>query len=413
MWFFALPKLKHWWLFVYCFVAMILAISMAVAQEPQNTPNSKGFWFQGRQVQAELRNEGVRSLIYVDKKLGQPVAPDYLRKLTSYLEKTLPPDSYSPAPGIVALEERLFGNLPQEKGRENRLQIVIAQPTAPEKATFQLTGRGSVIFLSGLPESEDQAAYLIAQALAHLLLSHAAGPEIWLRESLANASAFLSGVFSPQDPLNAYAKDTGSVSLLFPESIKPAPQALFGSYLLDSFPDSPDIATLMLAQIKGSGQQAVEKLYGGDGSPLSFDAVFSEFISYLFARDDGGNPWPRAWNHAQGFELPAIAANYSVEPSQELNGPLLPYSFIAVDLSEEIAPRSLVKVENLTANAGPGLSGSCAADASVLWKPIGKKRIALYAVGCAPRDAQDILQFRLKIVNQPSLMPMGAFRILP
>jgi hypothetical protein len=58
-------------------------------------------------------------------------------------------------------------------------------------------------------------------------------------------------------------------------------------------------------------------------------------------------------------------------------------------------------------------ASSCAASASVLWKPVNLNRIAVYAVGCDPTEAPDDVHFRLKILDEPSLLARDPFKILP
>ena len=41
----------------------------------------------------------------------------------------------------------------------------------------------------------------------------------------------------------------------------------------------------------------------------------------------------------------------------------------------------------------------------MLWKPVSSNRIAVYAVGCNPTDKTEFVQFRLRILDQPSLLP--------
>jgi hypothetical protein len=153
-----------------------------------------------------------------------------------------------------------------------------------------------------------------------------------------------------------------------------------------------------LATLNGNGRAAVETFFQENtGNPVTFDAIFSKFLSYLFTDSAGGWLKERGQNF-QGLKVPPIAsyATFKSFPAQ-LDGELMPYSVVAVDLPQALPPTAIVEL-----NAVPrGLPGSCGREATLLWKPINLTRIAVYSVGCEHHSLDDKIAFSLRVLDKP------------
>ena len=153
------------------------------------------------------------------------------------------------------------------------------------------------------------------------------------------------------------------------------------------------------------GRAAVEAVVEDrSGRQTTFDALFSQFISYLYNASNTSESIPSGWASlgANGFIVPEIArAGRIGSVPFTADGTLLPYSFAIYDLVQPLPPRSQVELELINSPADENLSeeNTCLDDIRLHWKPL-PGAIAVYAVGCKFGDYRDKLQYRLSISNR-------------
>lgn len=439
------PRLRLWRLVAICTVCLFAALSVTFAadamgsnQAAQSRPildTKREFWVWDlrvmppafRRASATLRATGNRSLIYVEDSLwGGQLGQDFVHRLQWQLETAVPSGAWNLDSGVIPLEEKLFGGLPRKAQPDERLVVLFADLGQYKEQSFdgffnpfdqltdaeaqrkykQRSNEANIIYVNGFRRTEAYTAGVIAHELQHLLASaHSESErEVWLSETLAEAAMLLTGYFTDQPHVNALAKDSGRHPLVTLSYVSYGPQLLFSSFLLDSLaPDGP-AAISAISRAREPGKAAVERIFREyTGAPLSFDAIFSSFVSYVFNQASTGSLLPYSWAHKEGVVIPKIAPYYTfLASSGELVGQLAPYSFLAIDLSREISPSVVIQAERIDAKGAPGAQ-SCAREASVLWKPISSTRIALYSVGCDPVINGERINFRLKILDQPFL----------
>ena len=441
-------KQKYWRLFFFCLLclAVAFATTLADAAPVQSAPTLREFWVWDlsvmppafRKTTATLRASGNRTLIYVeDKFFGHEITADYVTRLEYQLERSVPSGAYITDTGIVPLEERIFGPLPTKIAKDDRLVVLFAAlgqykdvqfdgffnlyDQLPESEAMQKyqqhSNEANVIYLNGFRKSETYTTGVIAHELQHLLASGTTevSRESWLSESLAEGAMLLTGFFSDQDHVDKYLSETGKYPLVTSGYVQYGPQLLFSSFLADSLPSARDMTAIAsLNRVELGGRDAVEKLYQDlTEAPLSFDAIFSNFVSYVFEQSAGGAALPNSWRHSPAIHVLQIAPFFTYQAgSGELTGELAPYSFVAVDLAQELSPSAEIQVTRIPPSPGQTNASGCARDASVLWKPVNKTRIAIYAVGCDPGEKPEDVQFRLRILDQPSLLPASPFKLL-
>lgn len=382
-----------------------------------------------RRATAVLQLNGSRSLIYVEKNFGsKELNPDYLLGLNKILETASPAGALISGMGVVPFEETYFGALPKKAGEE-RLIVLFANlgkykdhefdgffnaydqlSEAEAQKEEQHSNEANIIYINGFRRDEAYTNGVIAHELQHLLTYDPSGDttkDSWLSETLAEGAMLATGHFSDQLHVNQMAKSTGTAPLVSTTYVTYGVQLLFASFLLDS--NLGGIWNLSeLSRMPLKGRDAVESLFSQrTGNPHSFDAIYSNFVSYLFNSANYGWSLPLSWDRPSktGISIPPIASYKTISAfPANIDGWVYPYAFVAVDLPSELPDSAKVTVDVIRPGpAQPEIAAtSCARTASALWKPVGKKRIAVYAVGCEPKSKQDMLHFRLIITDQTS-----------
>jgi hypothetical protein len=445
-------------LVLFCFVFLFAALAMTIADaapaasaklaaaprsalaRDQQTSASRDFWVKNaganpatyRRARATLRAQGNRTAIYVEDKLfGKQLNSDLVSRLEWQLESAVPSGAFVNDQGLVAVEEGLVGPLPRGVHGDGRLTILFADLGAPSfdglfnsfdqvtdaeaQKTQQHSNEANVIYVNGFRQSEGYTSSVIAHELEHLLTSGTTR-ESWLGEALAEGTMMLSGFFTDQPRVDQYLSDSGTFPLVTPSTVQYGPQLLFASFLIDTLPSARGTAIGALSELPASGRDAVEQLFQKETDvPLNFDAIFSNFVSYVFTQDQGAVSLPSTWRHNPGIKMPKVASFFTYKAgSGELTASLAPYTFVAIDLAQELSPSAIIQVQRIPpAHVDETTALSCAGNASVLWKPVSKTRLAVYAVGCDPADHAETVQFRLKILDQPSLNTPGPIKLLP
>jgi hypothetical protein len=418
---------------IFTAITMLCVSAPALAGGPE-LGSSRNFWVWDlnvmppafRKAEATLRAQGPRTLVYVEKKLSpEQISPAYIERLETALEKSCPKGSLCPQTGVVPFEEAHFGALPNRfSAPDNRLIVLFADLGKYKDHEFdgffnsydqlseseaqrekQHSNEGNIIYINGLRRDESYTNGVIAHELQHLLVfdpDSRTTKDSWLSEALAEGAMLTTGYFSDQLHVDRFAKSTGASPLVSTTYVQYGPQLLFSSFLLD-FAGTGVTNLSELSRVPLAGREAVEKFFEARlSSPQSFDAIYSNFISYLFNAQSFGWSLPISWVRTPpfGITMPEITPYKTITSfPANLDGWVYPYAFVAIDLPTELTDTTTVKVEAIRPNAeGP----SCARTASPLWKPVGKKRIVVYAVGCEPKSKQDVLHFRLIITDQAS-----------
>lgn len=433
-------RLRLWRLLVFCTVCLFAALGITFAAPAAHPAldTKREFWVWDlremppafRRATATLRATGSRSLIYVEDKLwkaGGPLDQAYMNRLHWQLETAVPSGAWDTELGVVPLEEKLFGHLPRKIRQDERLVVLFAdlgqykdQPFdgffnafdqlpdgEAERKYKQRSNEANIVYVNGFRGSEAYTNGVIARELQHLLASGQSegGREVWLSSTMAEAAMLLTGHFTHQPHVDAVAAQSGLHPLVTLSYVSYGPQLLFSSFLLDSLAPHGPAAVSAIARGREPGKAAVERvLREHTGAPLTFDSIFSNFVSYVFSQASHSTLLPASWARKEGIRVPAIQPYYTfLAGSGELVGHLAPYSFLAIDLARELSPSVVIQAER-TGGQGGGAQ-SCARHASVLWKPISATRIALYSVGCDPVINGEKVGFRLKILDQPSFQP--------
>ncbi|MGZ3653040.1 MAG: hypothetical protein ACXVCI_05560 [Bdellovibrionota bacterium] len=411
-------KLKHWRsrsISLFCLGAALVGTIAHAA----SAPITRDFWIRDHKTSAGLRGSGFRTLVYVEDKLfNHGISGDFVSRMVWQLEQSPPSGAYLSDTGVVPFEERLFGALPRRASGDDRLIVLFADLGLDQDGLFnpndllsdsesmqkfhQHSNEANLIYVNGFRKNESNTTSVIARELPRLLSSQAR--EGWLSGVLSEGAMMLSGFFGDQELVDKSLADSGSFPLVSPAPGSSGPQLLFSSFLLDSLPAAHNTAISALSHIDLSGRDAVEKLFQQlTEVPLNFDAIFSNFVSYVFAQAASGAALPSAWRHSPSIRALQIAPYFTYEAgSGELTGRLAPYSFVAVDLAQELSPNAEIRVQRV--DPDPPLAGGatdCSKNATVLWKPVNKRRIAIYAMGCNPASSAEMVQFRLRILDQP------------
>lgn len=378
-----------------------------------------------RETTATLAARGDRTNVYVEEGVHFP--PGYLARLHVQLEKKAPSGALFPELGILASLEKLFGPVPAPaRAEEGRLNILFTNlgrtgpldgyfapadrlSRAEAEARGERSNEGNFIYVNGYQGSDDLTAAAITHSLQELLTYGRGGGSFtadrWLSETLAEASLLSVGLFSDQARLNRYVQSTGSFPLVSHSLLQYGPQLLFASYLLDQAGDKGK-ALSALAELPLKGREAVESVFRGEtGAPLTFDLIYGNFLAYIFRMAERGVRLPFSVEHEKGRGLVVP----QIEPYMELKlipaimeGSVYPYAFALFDLPEELPPTAIVEVEALRKGVRrPDGSLPCSETASVLWKPVTQKRIAIYAVGCEHETELDRVHFRLSVLDRP------------
>lgn len=443
---FLFVKFRLWGLVVFCFLSVMAALGVAVAQE--SGQNSRDFWVKEptqppgifRKAKTTLRASGTRSLIYVENELaGGPISEAFLQRLQRHLEVRMPAGAISSSLGMVSYLESVFGPLPRKIHADERLIVLFANlghnQVKPIDAAYrhfdqlsdieararyrQRSNEANIIYVNGFQKSESYITGIIARELQRLLADTGSGTkqEAWLAATLAEGATLLSGSFEGQNQVNELAKSSGTYPLVSHARGSRAAQLLFSSFLLDSLSANSSRGLADISKAPEPGKSAVERVFREQtGAPLTFDSIFSSFVSYVFSHSGNRGLMPGAWQHDSGISMPDITPYFTFAASSgELTGQLAPYSFLAIDLAQELSSTVVIETERISGNGRERwhAAESCEKDASVLWKPIAPTRIAIYSIGCDPALSRESVSFRLKILDQPSFLPQSSLTILP
>lgn len=423
-------------------------IPLSFAQEaPLPIGTVKEFWVWdlnvmppgSRKISATLQANGPRSYIFIENNVQ--IDPQYISGLSKNLETDGLPQAAFPKLGIIPMQERVFSPLPKRMRPDDRLIVLFANlgkyknyefdgffnafdqmTEADAQKEGQHSNEANIIYLNGFRQTAEYTTGVISHELQHLLASNATNDfnfsqDIWLSETLAEGAMLLAGYFTDQGHLNRFTENTWQHPLVSHSYVQYGPQLLFSSFLIDSITQGWS-ALSFLTKLNLKGRDAVESLYRQKtNTPLSFDAIFSNFVSYVFENSNSMTSLPYSWQRPAGSGL-AIGpikplAKIDAFPAQ-LDGTLAPYSFVAIDLASALPPNSLVKVELLPPPLGISDENArqvCGISSTILWKPVTPRRIAVYAVGCEYQSKADLVNFRLKVLDRPSLLPSSPLKI--
>lgn len=445
------PITRHWRTLAFCWLFLLGACAAAWAgTDSQPTIGSeREFWVWDlnvmppgfRRATATLRASGPRSMVYVENAFWKKqIEPAYVERLTKLLEQASPIGAVRSEMGVVPYEESVFGPLPKRASGDDRLIVLFAnlgkykdhefdgffnaydQMTEAEAVKEeQHSNEANIIYLNGLRQNETYTNGVIAHELQHLLAHDPSGAtqkDSWLSESIAEGAMLLTGHFSDQLHVNRFARNTGTSPLVSPTYVTYGPQMLFASFLLD-FANSGALNLAELGRVPLHGRDAIESFFARRlGVPQTFDAIYSNFLSYVFNAQSFNWSLPLSWQRSTGFgiSMPEITAYKTVQSFPSVSeGYVYPYAFVAIDLGEPIRESTVIKVEPIRPanddNIGP--SAGCARAASLLWKPVSRNRIAVYAVGCEAKSKADLVHFRLIITDQASPKALPERTLLP
>ena len=377
-----------------------------------------------REATATLAAKGERTNIYLEEGLRLP--PGYLARLRVQLEKKAPSGALFPEIGILASLEKLFGALPASVRGEARLNILFTNLGRPEAidgyfaAADQLSeadaaARGAhsneanIVYVNGYQGNDDSTAaaftHGLQELLAHARRPDAVAPDLWLGQTLGEAALLSVGLFSDQARLNRYVQTPGEFPLVSHSLLQYGPQLLFASYLLDQAGDK-GAALRALAEMPVRGREAVESVFRNEtGTPLTFDLIYGNFLAYIFRMAERGErlPFSVQREKGRGLLVPEIRPYMELKMIPAImEGSVYPYAFALFDLPEELPPTAIVEVQPVRRGQRRA-DGTlpCSETATVLWKPVTQRRIAVYAVGCEHETEQDRVQFRLSVLDRP------------
>ncbi|MCO5144296.1 MAG: hypothetical protein M9962_14505 [Oligoflexia bacterium] len=432
-------------------VCLLLSTGLVFAHTPTTSNSSvqkREFWVWDlnvmppgfRKIQANPVRIGNRSLIYLEENFLDPnLTEEFLDILHYRLEIATPKGSLMPNKGIVSLEESVFGPLPKKSDTDDDRVIIlfanlgkykdhqfdgffnafdqISDKEAWEKYQ-QHSNEANIVYINGFRSNQEYTIGVIAHELQHLL-AHAWGDasskDLWLSEALAEGAMLLTGYYTDQDHINRYALETKSYPLVSHNYVQYGPQLLFASFLLDSVRSSSDSFSY-LTKLNKSGRDAIEDFFRNKtNSPLTFDSIFSNFLTYIFKGEGTQENLPSfAALSETGIKIPRIhpSIRFTSFPASA-EGSLYPYSFLTVEMDKVIPPSAVIKVSLIPQEPSADLSMNCANASTVLWKPVDTKRIAIYSVGCEPQNPSDKVFFRLSILDKPFTIAPNLFRIFP
>lgn len=398
-----------------------------------------------RKTEATVRAVGPRSYIFVETALWEKnIQPGFVARLQHRLEEAAPAGAVEPGYGIIPLQEKIFAPLPKKIRDDERLIVLFADLGKYKDHEFdgffnafdqiteenawnnfqQHSNEANIIYINGLRGGdEDYTTGVIAHELQHLL-GHNLVPEgteqdAWLSETIAEGAMLLTGYFTDQGHVGRYAENTAKYPLVSQSYVQYGPQLLFSSFLIDSVKKSGE-GLSFLSRLEKKGRDAVEFMFRvKTETPFSFDAIFSNFLSYIFEFSGEKALLPSSWaRNSSGIVIPEIKPYARIEQFPAvLEGAIFPYSFAAIDLARELPPTAVVTVDPIPTVVDAPVDQpppqNCGNSSSTLWKPVSPKRIAVYAVGCEHKGAKDLVQFRLRIFDRPSLLPASPLKLLP
>ncbi len=380
-----------------------------------------------RQATATLRTEGEHSLIYVEDSLWQKnVSADFVKRLSAHLENLAPQGAFLPNMGVVPLLEEIFAPLPEKVTDDPRLIILFADLGQYKDHAFdgffnaydqmkeldswsqyeQHSNEANIIYVNGLRNDETYTEAVIAHETQHLLAYGATGStdfsqSPWVSEMLAEGAMLLTGYYTDQGHVDRLLKDPASYSLVSNSYVQYGPQILFSSFLIDSLKRAGGLG--LITREKEIGKDAIVAAFRATsgGANLSFDAIYSLFVSYILDNVQSGAYLPLSWPHNAdpGLKLDTPRSYGEISIPGTVEGTLVPYSFAPFTLSRDFPANT-----NVTVDVVDG-TGTCAdGKGSVLWKPLSPKMLAVYSIGCEQASKEDKLRFRLTISEQPALL---------
>lgn len=339
--------------------------------------------------------------------------------------------SLHPALGIVPQAQLIFGPLPAEINPDPRVVILLSdmgeyngfrfdgyfnifdQMTEAEAVEHgQHSNEVNIIYLDIDPAGNNDAhttASIISHELQHLLSHHRRSDgysqEAWLSESSAEAAMMFAGYFTDQRAIDRFATRSWDIPLVSRTYVNYGVSALFAAFLVDKLGQFGAFDYMMYLSLPS--REAVERaVYNHSGRNTSFDAIFSDFISYLYRSSVNGEFLPRSWDAGrspdQAFIVPEFTkADTISQLPYDYEGTLRPYSFALFQLARPLGPGSRVEVTVQPDNSLEGVDtiDDCNSSAQVLWKPIADA-IAVYAIGCNSSDNPGQLRYKLSIRDE-------------
>jgi len=413
-------------------ITLVMSFALPMPARARELAPDRNFWVWNlnlfprgyRQAPAHLVAEGARTAIYVED--GVRLPPGYPARLQVALEKKAPPGALYPQFGMLATLEKLFGALPPGESGGDKLTVLFTDlgQNAAVDGYFNPADRWSeldaqradersnatnIVYVNGYRSSDELSATAITRSLQELLSSARrsgnAPADAWLSQTLSEASLLAVGLFSDQSYLNRYVQSPEQFPLVSRSLLQYGPQLLFASFVLDQALDKA-AALRGLAELPLRGREAVESVFRGEtGTPLTFDLIYGNFLAYVFRMAEQGYRLPLSGEHTKerGLLVPEIAPYVELKTIPAIaEGDVYPYSFALFDLPEELPFSAVVSVEPVRQQRRrPDGSFPCSETASVLWKPVTQKRIAVYAVGCEHETEQDRVHFRLSVLDRP------------
>ncbi len=388
-----------------------------------------------RRVEATAIAVGPNSYVFVDKASWDSGVIDsrFAMDLYTRLESHGLPSAIDPSSGIMPLQQRIFGNLPGVVNPDRRVVILLLDMgefnghrfdgyfnpfDQMKQAEAQTHGQNSneqnIIYLDinpNGPNSSHNIASIITHELQHLLSHHKLPnfqQDSWLSETSAEAAMMYSGYFTDQRAIDGFSMATWNVPLVTTSYVNYGVSAAFAAFLIDKLGGYGGFDYMMYIALPS--REAVERAhYVRTGRNTSFDAIFSEFITYLYLASNTNEFLPKTWTHLNhdGYWIPPIERASTINQIPfEFTGSIRPYSFAVFELERELPPLSSITVEILPGSGSPlpGIvprdplpnSNNCKDDVQVLWKPL-PNAIAVYAVGCKYGDKRDQLRYKLSI----------------
>lgn len=382
-----------------------------------------------KRVEATAVATGISSYVFIDNALLQiPLLMPEALALFRRLELEGSPASLHPELAIIPLTERVFAPLPTVMNPDPRVTILLTDLGNFQGHGFdgffnafdqmseaeawskyeQHSNERNILYVHVGPDfSATQAATIVAHELHHLVAHHARGPgggeppqETWLSETAAEAAMLFNGFYADQAAINRFVQRSASVPLVNHSYVDYGITMLFAAFLIDRTGGYGSFDRLI--RMPETGRAAVEKAFEiASGLPSTFDAIYSEFISYVFRASNTEELLPNSWSHngGLGLKVPPIARAGVVKSFPYVaEGEIYPYSFAIYELSQGLPANVTVKLEIVSsdgshANAGPP---TCNDQLELMWKPL-PGAIAIYGVGCRYGDKRDLMKYRLSI----------------
>lgn len=419
---------------------VLLLLGAPAAQAAPDLGSSREFWVWDlnvmppgfRRATATLQAVGDRSLVYVEDKLWHSnITPSIVGNLFHRLEVSAPEGAFINDKGIVEIEEAVFGPLPTKMNPDPRVIVLFADLGKFKNYEFdgffnvfdqmlekeawekhqQHSNEANIIYINGLRSNETYTQGVIAHELQHLLAHHnrdesEEGPDAWLSESIAEGAMLLTGYYTDQGHVNRYAQHPWMFPLVSQSYVQYGPQILFASYLFDQLKQPKLFAKL--GQIPQPSKQAVELVVEEAlGIPQNFNAIFSQFLSYVFGTAARKDKIPSGWRHYEntGLTIPEFGFAATAEKIPfDFEGSVMPYAFAPIKLPHALPENAIVQV-------GLGqASESCKKNGSALWKPLASNVLAVYVVGCTADKPSDAVKFRLSIFEALEFLPRMPLR---